>query len=121
MHNYNLITGWAYNEVRDRRKWAKINRRNGAWNHLRHKLVVDWTPEELAEVFARYIGWAPDEILALSADELLALALLLNDDPRDLSPLEMHHRYVKADEASPAVGAIIREHDARRIRENRTW
>jgi hypothetical protein len=116
---YNLITGWFENPVREQRRHAAALRKQGHWNYLRHKPLVEWTPEELAEMFARYIGWSPEEILALSADEMIALVDILYQDPRDLSPLQMHHRYVRADSASPAVGEIVRLHDERRIRENR--
>ncbi len=114
---YNLITGWAENESCELRYWAKINRRNGAWNYLWGKPLDQCTQMELAEVFTMYIGWVPEELLALSDKELEALVNILDIDPRTLSPLQLHQRYVAADAVSLVVGAIVREYDTRRFLE----
>ena len=79
----------------------------------------DLTLEELAEGIMRYIGWAPEEFLALQYDEMEGLTELMLFDPRKLSPLQLHQRYVEADAVSPTVGAMVRAFDARRTKETR--
>jgi hypothetical protein len=105
--------------IKDLRWWADYYRKEGKWEYIWHGRVGDLTPMEAAEAFASYLGWAPEEILALTADELQGAADILDIDPRDLSPYKLHLRYREADAISDTVGAIVREHDARRIRENR--
>ena len=79
------------------------------WVNCTPALTIEW-----AEVFAMYIDWAPGEILELSEIELEALEWILRQDPRDLSPLQLHRRWEQANAISPTVGQIVSAHDAKR-------
>lgn len=105
--------------VHDLRWWADHYRKEGKWEYIWGRPGNEFTPMEAAEAFACFLGWAPEEILALSADELQGAADILDTDPRDLSPYKLHLRYKEADAISDTVGQLVREHDARRCRQRR--
>ena len=106
--------------VKDLRWWAEHYREEGKWEYIWHGRVGDLTPMEAAEAFACFIGWAPEEILALSEEELQGAADILDTSPVGLSPYKMHLRYTAADAVSDTVGALVREHDNRTLRKKGT-
>lgn len=102
--------------IRDLREWANCKRERGDWEYIWHRPAGSFTAMEAAEAFACFIGWAPEEILALSENELWGAISILEESPVELSPYKMHLRYEEADAISDAVGALVREHDARTLR-----